>query len=108
MSEARLAVRAKVSWRAAILIGPGKIVPAKIIDFSRGGLKLQCGVPLKDGETYQIMMEVPKKLDASSRTKVTCKAKCIYSLLSGDDYCAGMKYFEVPSQFVSLLQNWHG
>ena len=108
MSEARSAPRINVAWRGAILLAPGKIVPAKVISFSAGALKLQCAHILRDGETYQMMMEVPSKHDASVRTQVICKAKCLYSTLSENEYRAGMKYFEVPAQHEALLQAWGG
>jgi hypothetical protein len=108
MAEARSAPRTNVVWRAAIAVMPGKIVPAKIINFSQGGLKLQCLLPLRDGETYQMMMEVPSHRDASVRTQVICKAKCMYSTLCDDAYHAGMKYFDVPSEHTALLQSWNG
>ncbi len=108
MSESRSAPRTNVSWRAAILVAPGKIVPAKIFNFSASGLKMQCAHPLQDGATYQMMMEVPKQGDASARTQVICKAKCLYSTLSENEYRAGMKYFEVPAQHQALLQSWGG
>lgn len=108
MVEARATHRTNVVWRAAILISAGKIVPAKVINFSLGGLKLQCAHLLRDGEIYQMMMEVPSHRDASVRTQVVCKAKCLYSTLSENEYRAGMKYFEVPSQHEALLQSWGG
>jgi hypothetical protein len=108
MSESRSAPRTNVSWRAAILVAPGKIVPAKVTNFSVDALKLQCAHILRDGETYQMMMEVPNKHDASDRTQVICKAKCLYSTLSENEYRAGMKYFEVPAQHDALLHTWGG
>jgi hypothetical protein len=108
MAEARAVPRTNVSWRAAISISAGKIVTAKVINFSIGGLKLQCVQPLRDGEIYQMMMEVPSERDASIRTQVICKAKCLYSTLCDNEYRAGMKYFDVPSQHAALLQSWGG
>ncbi|MES2049804.1 MAG: hypothetical protein V4447_15490 [Pseudomonadota bacterium] len=108
MAEPRSAPRTNVSWRAAILVAPGQIVAAKVINLSVGSLKLQCPHILRDGETYQMMMEVPSKLDASVRTQVICKAKCLYSTLSDNEYRAGMKYFEVPSQHDALMHAWGG
>jgi hypothetical protein len=108
MAEARSTFRTNVSWRAAILVAPGQIVPAKVINFSLGSLKLQCAHILRDGETYQMMMEVPSRQDASIRTQVICKAKCLYNTLSENEYRAGMKYFEVPAQHDALLQTWGG
>lgn len=106
MAESRSALRTNVSWRAAILVAPGKIVPAKVINFSLGSIKLQCAHILRDGETYQMMMEVPSRHDASIRTQVICQAKCLYNTLSENEYRAGMKYFEVPAQHDALLQTW--
>ena len=108
MAEARAVKRTNVNWPAAVALAPGKIVPAKIINFSIGGLKLQCAHPLHDGETYQMMMQVPSPLDASVRTQVICKAKCMYCSLSDNEYLAGMKYFEVPNEHTQLLQSWSG
>jgi hypothetical protein len=108
MSEHRSVQRTNVSWRAAIQIAIGQIVPAKVINFSTGGLKLQCANLLKDGQTYQMMMEVPDPRDASLRTQVTCKATCSYSTLSDSVYRAGMKYFEIPAQHQALVDSWCG
>jgi hypothetical protein len=108
MSEYRSKPRSNVSWRAAILVSEGNIVAAKIVNFSGGGIQLQCPRLLKDGQTYQMMMEVPDQRDASLRTQVVCKATCLYALLSGDEYRAGMKYFEVPVQHRELLESWGG
>ncbi|WP_162061231.1 hypothetical protein [Undibacterium sp. KW1] len=101
-------MRTNVTWRGAIQVMPGKIVPAKIINFSGTGIQLQCSVALKEKTTYQMMMEVPSPGDASRRTQVVCKATCIYSILSGNEYRAGMKYFEVHEQHRELLAAWHG
>lgn len=108
MAESRAAPRTNVSWRAAIALLSGKIVPAKVVNFSGGALKLQCAHHLRDGEIYQMMMQVPSHSDASIRTEVICKVKCIYSTLSGNEYHAGMKYFEVPDQHTDLLHFWSG
>lgn len=108
MLDARSVVRTNVSWRAAILVAPGKIVAAKVINFSHGALKLQCAQLLRDGETYQMMMEVPSQHDASVRTQVICKATCLYSTLSENEYRSGMKYLDVPAQHEALLQSWGG
>jgi PilZ domain len=108
MSEARTNSRINVVWRAAIQVAPGKIVPAKIINFSMGGVLLQCGHLLKDGQTYQMMMEVPEHRDASHRTQVVCKATCTYTILSGNEYRAGMRYFDIPSQHEALIASWGG
>lgn len=53
-------------------------------------------------------MQVPSHRDASVRTQVICKAKCMYCTLSDNAYLAGMKYFEVPSEHNQLLQSWGG
>lgn len=106
MSEARSVPRINVTWRAAIALAPGNIVQAKVINFSAVGLKLQCAHRLRDGETYQMMMQVPSQGDASVRTQVVCKAKCMYSTLCDNEYLAGLKYFGVPSEHTALLQSW--
>ncbi|MFZ6875252.1 PilZ domain-containing protein [Undibacterium sp. Di27W] len=108
MNESRVATRTNVTWRGAIQVIPGKIVPAKIINFSSSGIQIQCSAVLKEKQTYQIMMEVPSTHDASKRTQVVCKATCVYSILSGNEYRTGMKYFEVQEQHMALLTSWHG
>ncbi|MFZ3000181.1 MAG: hypothetical protein WA071_07615 [Undibacterium umbellatum] len=108
MNDPRAATRTNVTWRGAVQVTSGKIVPAKIINFSASGIQLQCTVALKEKQTYQMMMEVPSIGDASRRTQVVCKATCIYSILSGDEYRAGMKYFDVQEQYLKLLASWHG
>lgn len=108
MNESRTSPRSNVSWRSAILISPGNIVASKILNFSGSGIQVQCAHLLKDGQIYQMMMEVPDQRDASQRTQVICKATCLYSILSGSEYRAGMKYFDVPSQHQALLNSWGG
>ena len=107
MSDSRNAARANVTWRGAIQVVPGQIVPARIVSFTSASIQMQCSAVLKEKQTYQ-MMEVPKPGDASQRTQVVCKATCIYSILSGNEYRAAMKYFEVPAQHAALLAEWHG
>lgn len=108
MSDSRSNPRLSVSWRGAVLFAPGKIIPAKIINFSLGGIQLQCANLLRDGETYQMMMEVPDKRDASKRTQVVCKGKIMYALLSGNEYRAGIKYSGVAAEHHALLESWGG
>lgn len=108
MSDPRSNPRLSVSWRGAVLLAPGKIIPAKIVNFSLGGIQLQCANLLRDGETYQMMMEVPDKKDASKRTQVVCKGKIMYALLSGNDYRAGIKYSGVAAEHHALLESWGG
>lgn len=108
MSDSRSNPRLSVSWRGAVLLAPGKIIPAKIVNFSLGGIQLQCANLLRDGETYQMMMEVPDKRDASKRTQVVCKGKVMYALLSGNEYRAGIKYSGVAPEHHALLESWGG
>lgn len=108
MSDSRNTARANVTWRGAIQVLPGQIVPARIINFTSGSIQMQCSAVLKEKQTYQMMMEVPKPGDASQRTQVVCKATCVYSILSGNEYRAALKYFEVPVQHAALLAEWYG
>jgi hypothetical protein len=94
-----------VSWRAAIKLADG-IVPAKVVNIAGTGFQLQCASPLRDGQTYQMMMEVPEPKDASQRTQVVCKASCSYTILSGSEYRAGMRFVEVEPHHHNLLNNW--
>ena len=107
MSDSRVAQRTNVTWRGAIQVAPGRIVPARIVNFSASGIQIQCAAVLKEKQTYQMMMEVPSLRDASQRTQVVCKATCVYAILSGSEYRAGMKYFDVPDQHMALLTQWH-
>lgn len=108
MSDIRNFPRTNVNWRAAIQIAPGQIVGAKVVNFAGGGIQLQCGVMLKEQQTYQMMMEVPQQRDASQRTQVVCQATCLYTILSGSAYRAGLKYFDIPAQHHALLASWGG
>lgn len=108
MSDNRNSPRANVNWRAAILVAPGQIVPAKIVNFNATGIQLQCSVMLKEKQTYQMMMEVPQQRDASQRTQVVCKATCLYTILSGSEYRAGLRYFDIPLQHEALVGSWGG
>ncbi|MFZ6687208.1 PilZ domain-containing protein [Undibacterium sp. SXout11W] len=108
MSDSRNSPRLSVAWRAAIQVAVGRIVPAKIINFSASGIQLQTSVMLKEKQVYQMMMEVPSHKDASSRTQVVCKATCLYTILSGNEYRAGMKCSDFPPQHRELLESWGG
>ncbi len=106
MSDNRGAQRGNVAWRGAIQLVLGRIVPAKITNFSAGGIQMLSNSLLKEKQNYLIMMEVPSKRDASQRTQVVCKATCIYSILTGNEYRAGLRYFDVPPQHGALLDEW--
>jgi len=108
MSESRASPRTNVSWRGAIQVQPGNIIAMRILNFSDSGLQVLCSQILRENQTYQIMIEVPDLRDASSRTQVVCKAKCMYSILSGSEYRIGMKYFDIPSQHHDLILAWGG
>ncbi|MBC3870855.1 hypothetical protein [Undibacterium oligocarboniphilum] len=68
MSDSRINPRLAVSWRSAVQVVPGRIVPSKIVNFSAAGIQMQIGVMLKEKQDYQMMMEVPSPRDASVRT----------------------------------------
>ncbi len=106
MSDNRSAQRSNVAWRGAIQIAQGRIVPAKITNFSANGLQMLTNSVLKEKQNYLVMLEVPSKRDASQRTQVVCKASCIYSILTGNEYRAGMRYYDLPPQHEALLQEW--
>jgi hypothetical protein len=106
MTELRSAQRSSVSWRAAIKLGTENIVPAKIVNIANNGVQLQCAYPLRDNQSYQMMMEVPGTSDASQRTQVVCTVNCMYTILSGGEYRAGLKFLEVAPQHKQLLHNW--
>ncbi|NDI84925.1 PilZ domain-containing protein [Undibacterium crateris] len=108
MSESRNSARLPVAWRAAIQVAPGRIVPAKVVNFSATGIQLQSGVMLKEKQEYQMMMEVPSHKDASARTQVVCKAVCVYTILSGSEYRAGLRIANYPPEHKELLQSWGG
>ena len=107
MSDSRHSPRSNVTWRAAIQVLPGKIVPAKIVSFTSSSMQMQTSVVLKENQTYQMMMEVPSTSDASQRTQVVCKATCTYTILSGNEYRAGLKYFDFAAQHQALLAEWY-
>lgn len=106
MRESRSLPRLNANWRGAIMIAPGNIVPLKVVNYSSSGLQLQCNVVLKEQQRYQMMMEVPSKSDASERTQVVCKATCVYTILSGGEYRAGMQQLEIPLEHKALLDSW--
>lgn len=95
-----------VSWRGAVLIAPEKIVPVKIVNISTDEVLLLSAYLLKDGQTYQMMLEVPDPSDASRRTQVVCKGTVKYAILSGSDYRAGIRYTGVSPEHASLLAHW--
>lgn len=106
MSDSRNSPRLAVAWRAAIQIAQGRIVPAKVVNISASGIQLQAGVMLKEKQEYQMMVEVPSKTDASARTRVIFKATCIYTILSGSEYRAGLRAVAYPAEHLELLQSW--
>ena len=55
-----------------------------------------------------MMMEVPSHKDASARTQVVCKATCVYTILSGSEYRAGLRIASYPPEHKELLQSWGG
>mgnify|MGYP003347099311 CR=1 FL=1 len=108
MNDSRASSRLPVAWRAAIQVAPGRIVPAKVINFSSSGIQMQCPVMLKEKQLYQMMMEVPTQRDASNRTRVVFSATCVYTILSGSEYRSGMKAQDYPAEHRELLQSWGG
>jgi len=109
MSVARSNPRAtlsNVSWRGAILIAPEKIVPVKIVNISTDEVLLLSSYLLKDGQSYQMMLEVPDPSDASRRTQVVCNGTVKYAILSGSDYRAGVRYSGVRAEHANLLAHW--
>lgn len=63
---------------------------------------------LKEKQDFQMMMEVPSRHDASLRTQVVFKATCVYTILSGSEYRAGLKAVSYPSEHRELLESWGG
>ena len=63
---------------------------------------------LKEKQEYQMMMEVPSRNDASARTQVVFKASCVYTILSGSEYRAGLRAVSFPPEHQELLQSWGG
>jgi hypothetical protein len=109
MSVAQSNLRAtlsNVSWRGAILIAPEKIIPIKIVNISADEILLLSSYLLKDGQSYQMMLEVPDPNDASRRTQVVCNGMVKYAILSGSDYRAGVRYSGVHAEHLSLLAHW--
>ena len=106
MRESRSLPRLNVNWRGAIMIAPGHIIPLKIVNYSPSGVQVQCNVVLKEQQRYQMMMEVPSKRDASERVQVVGKATCVYTILSGGEYRAGMQQLEIPPEHKALLDAW--
>lgn len=108
MSDLRISPRVNVNWRGAIQVLPGEVTPVKIINLSSTGIQVQCSAMLQEKLCYELMMEVPDPRDFARRIQVVCKASCIYTVLSGNEYRAGMKFFDVPTNDRALLAKWHG
>jgi hypothetical protein len=62
----------------------------------------------EEKQSYQMMMEIPSVKDASARTQVVVKASCVYTILSGDAYRAGLKCTDYPPEHRPLLESWGG
>lgn len=108
MSDARSAPRINVTWRGAIQVSQGKIIAIKIVNFSSSGVQFLCPQIVAERGTFQMMIEIPDRRDASRRTQVVCKGMALYCILSGSEYRVGMKISDIPPQHNDLVNSWAG
>lgn len=106
MAELRSSPRTHVAWRAAVRLEEAGIVPARVINIANNGVQLQCVSPLRDGASYQVMLEVPTAADAQHRVQILCRVACLYTILSGGEYRSGVKFIEIPAEHKQLLISW--
>jgi c-di-GMP-binding flagellar brake protein YcgR len=107
MIELRRNPRANVTWRGAIKIAEGEVVPVKIVNISSGGLLLHCPRALDPNRKFQIMMEMPGIDQSSSvRHQAPCKVLVMHVRLSGDFYQIGVKFTEISDLHQALFDAW--
>lgn len=106
MTDARSIPRINVTWRGAIQISQGKIIAIKVINFSKQGVQFLCSQLVPENMSFQMMIEIPSRNDASRRTQVVCKGSTLYCILSGVDYRVGMKLTDIPPQHTELIDGW--
>ena len=106
MTDARSAPRINVTWRGAIQIAPGKIIAVKVVNFSANGVQFLCSQIVPERVSFQMMIEIPDRRDASRRTQVVCKGIALYCILSGVEYRVGMKLADIPPQHADLVNSW--
>lgn len=107
MIELRKSPRTNILWRAAIKLGEGNIVPAKVVNVSASGLLIQCVDRVEIDKEYRMMMEVPR-IDQSSSDpyQVVCKVAVLHAILSGDSYRIGVKFTEISDLHENLVAAW--
>ncbi|MCU6433017.1 PilZ domain-containing protein [Undibacterium sp. Jales W-56] len=107
MIELRKSPRTQVIWRAAVKLGDGSLVAAKIVNLSSGGILMHCPHSLEVNHEYRIMMEVPGIADpVSQHFKVACKALVQHCILAEDDYRIGVKFNELSDLHQNLIDAW--
>ena len=107
MIELRKSPRSNVLWRAAIKLGEGNIVPAKVINVSASGLLIQCAHNVAIDKEYRLLMEVPRIDQSSSEPyQVACKISVLHAILSGDSYRIGVKFTEISDLHKNLVAAW--
>jgi hypothetical protein len=107
MIELRKSPRTNVIWRAAIKLGAGKIVPAKVVNVSATGVLLQSSTRVEVDHEYQVMMEVPKINQTSGEPyQVLCKVMVLHAILSGDQFRIGVKFTELSDLHRNLIAAW--
>ena len=107
MIELRKSPRTNVTWRAAIKLDAGNIVPAKVVNVSATGILLQCAHRVVVNHEYQVMMEVPRiDQPAGVPYQVRCKVVVLHAILSGDFFRIGVKFSELSDLHRNLIAAW--
>jgi hypothetical protein len=105
MNDSRSNPRTHVAWRGAVQISKDKIIGVKVVDFSATGAQIMCSISLEEKKIYQIMIEIPTQRNPTIKIQLVCKAKVIYSILSGSEYRIGLKLSEIPATHHKLIQH---
>lgn len=104
--DLRIAPRATVSWRVAMLLEPGKFAQLRMVNISEGGIGLATELNLHLGQQLQLIIETPH-LDGSSRwTHIPCRGVVVHSVLSGGIYRIGVKFSEIDANNKAIFKAW--
>lgn len=104
--ENRAAPRKIVSWRARVATGGRNVVEGRTFDVSSGGAGLLCASALPNGAVVLVELQVLSADPHGETQVVTCKAKLVFQVLSGDDYRCGVQWVEPSLTFKKALSPW--
>ena len=92
MSDNRTASRTPVNWHADLLYGSSQLGSVRITDITSVGMQIIIKTNLPQNHEYEMCIEVPDAGGSAKSTPVRCRVKCVYVILSGQVYRAGLKF----------------